>query len=61
MELGWAMKRLAELYDARDEPAKAAATRGRLIQLWRRADSELQAVVGEMRARGSKYDRPQTR
>ena len=61
VELGWAMKRLAELYDARDEPAKAAATRGRLIQLWRRADSELQAVVGEMRARGSKYDRPQTR
>ena len=61
VELGWAMKRLAELYDARDEPAKAAATRGRLIQLWRRADSELQPVVADMRARGSKYDRSDTR
>ena len=57
VELGWAMKRLAELYDARDEPAKAAATRGRLIQLWRRADSELQPVVAEMRTWGRKYDR----
>ena len=58
VELGWAMKRLAELYDAHDEPAKATATRGRLIQLWRRADSELQPVVAEMRARGRKYERP---
>jgi DNA-binding SARP family transcriptional activator/tetratricopeptide (TPR) repeat protein len=58
VELGWAMKRLAELYDARDEPAKAAATRGRLMQLWRRADIELQPVVAEMRAWGRKYDRP---
>jgi DNA-binding SARP family transcriptional activator/TolB-like protein len=41
-ELGWAMKRLAELYDARGEQAKATAMRGRLLQLWRRADPEVQ-------------------
>jgi hypothetical protein len=51
VELGWAMKRLAELYDARGEPAKTAAMRGRLIQLWRRADPELQSVVAEARSR----------
>ena len=51
MEVGWAIKRLAELYDARGEAAKAAAMRGRLIQLWRRADPELQGVVEEARSR----------
>jgi tetratricopeptide (TPR) repeat protein len=50
-ELGWAMKRLAELYDAQGEPAKAAIMRRRLLQLWRRADAELQPVVAEVRAR----------
>lgn len=50
-ELGWAMKRLAELYDARGDAAKAAAMRGRLVQLWRRADPELQSVIVEVRAR----------
>jgi tetratricopeptide (TPR) repeat protein len=48
-ELGWAMKRLAELHDARGETAKADAVRGRLLQLWRRADPELQPVVAEVR------------
>jgi tetratricopeptide (TPR) repeat protein len=51
MELGWAMKRLAELYDTRGESAKATAMRGRLLQLWRRADPELQPVVAEARER----------
>jgi tetratricopeptide (TPR) repeat protein len=50
-ELGWALKRLAELYDERGEAEKAAAMRGRLLQLWRRADPELQPVVDEIRAR----------
>ena len=50
-ELGWAMKRLAELYDARGETEKAAAMRGRLLQLWRRADPELQPVLSQVRAR----------
>ena len=48
-ELGWAMKRLAELHDARGETNKADAARGRLLQLWRRADPELQPVVAEVR------------
>jgi hypothetical protein len=50
-ELGWAMKRVAALYDARGETAKAAEVRGRLLQLWRRADPELQPEVTEARAR----------
>lgn len=47
VELGRAMQRLAELYGARGERAKAAAMRGRLLQLWRRADPELQSVVAD--------------
>jgi tetratricopeptide (TPR) repeat protein len=50
-ELGWALKRLAELYDARGETGKASAVRARLLQLWRRADPELQPVVAAARAR----------
>jgi eukaryotic-like serine/threonine-protein kinase len=50
-QLGWSMKRLAELYDSRGETAKAAEVRGRLLQLWRRADPELQPVVTETRSR----------
>jgi DNA-binding SARP family transcriptional activator/Flp pilus assembly protein TadD/TolB-like protein len=51
VELGWAMKRLAELYDARGEPEKATATRNKLVQLWRRADPELGPVFAEVRSR----------
>src|SRR5688500_12460455 len=38
-ELGRALRRLAELHDLRGERSKAAAVRGQLLQLWRRADS----------------------
>ena len=51
VSLGWSMKRLAELYDARGETEKAAAVRGRLLQLWRRADPELQPLVADLRSR----------
>jgi hypothetical protein len=51
VDLGWSMKRLAELYDARGETEKAASVRGRLVQLWRRADPELQPVVVDARSR----------
>jgi hypothetical protein len=51
VELGWAMKRLAELYDARGETGKASAVRTRLLQLWRRADPELQPVLADIRGR----------
>ena len=50
-ELGWALKRLAELHDLRGETAKAASVRGQLLQLWRRADPELQPIVAEARGR----------
>jgi tetratricopeptide (TPR) repeat protein len=51
VELGGVMMRLAELYDARGEPAKAAAMRVRLLRLWRRADPELQPVIAQVRSR----------
>lgn len=49
VELGWALKRLAELYRDRGDDAKAAAVRDRLFTLWRRADPELQTVLAEVR------------
>jgi tetratricopeptide (TPR) repeat protein len=50
LELGPALERLAALYDAAGERAKAQGARTRLVQLWRRADAELQPAVA--RARG---------
>ena len=50
-ELGWALRRLAELHDLRGETAKAAAVRARLVQLWRQADPELQPFVSDARRR----------
>src|SRR5215218_4916135 len=51
LELGPAMERLATLYDAVGEREKAQAVRGRLVQLWRRADPELQPVVAQVRTK----------
>jgi hypothetical protein len=51
LELGPALERLAALYDASGDRAKAGTTRARLLQLWRRADSELQPIVARARAR----------
>jgi tetratricopeptide (TPR) repeat protein len=51
VDLGWVMNRLATLYDTRGETAKAAEVRGRLLQLWRRADPELQPITAAARAR----------
>jgi tetratricopeptide (TPR) repeat protein len=50
LELGPALDRLAALYDAAGERVKAGATRARLVQLWRRADPELQPIVSRARA-----------
>ena len=50
LELGPALQRLAALYDAAGERARAANARARLVQLWRRADAELQPVVARARA-----------
>jgi tetratricopeptide (TPR) repeat protein len=50
LELGPALERLAALYDAAGEREKASGARARLVQLWRRADAELQPVVARARA-----------
>lgn len=56
-ELGPALLRLAELYDARGDRTKARATRTRLLALWRRADAELQPVLADVRTRITAPDR----
>lgn len=44
-------KRLGELYEARDERAKALEYYGRFVDLWKDADHELQPVARDVRAR----------
>jgi DNA-binding SARP family transcriptional activator/Tfp pilus assembly protein PilF len=56
-ELGPALLRLAELYDARGDRAKARETRTRLLSLWRRADAELQPLLSDVRTRLTAPDR----
>jgi hypothetical protein len=46
-ELGFGFRRMVELYTKLGEGDKAAAAHARLVQLWRRADSELQRLVSE--------------
>jgi hypothetical protein len=48
IELGWAMKRLVELYEEKGDTKNANAVRAKLIGLWRSADPELQAVVAQL-------------
>jgi tetratricopeptide (TPR) repeat protein len=50
LELGPALERLSALYDAAGERDKAAGVRAQLVQLWRRADAELQPAVARARA-----------
>ena len=50
-ELGPALMRLTELFEARGETERAQATRTRLLTLWRRADAELQPVLADVRTR----------
>ncbi len=50
-ELGPALMRLVELYEARGDAGRAQATRTRLLALWRRADAELQPVLSDVRTR----------
>ena len=49
LELGPALEKLATLYEAAGERGKAQSARTRLVQLWRRADAELQPVVAQAR------------
>ncbi len=52
---GWtlapSLKRLGELYEAKGNRKKAADYYGRLVDLWKDADPELQPGVRKVRAR----------
>ena len=50
-ELGPALLRLVELYEARGDTERAQTTRNRLLALWRRADAELQPMLADVRTR----------
>jgi tetratricopeptide (TPR) repeat protein len=51
IELGFAMKRLGELYQQQNDQAKAAAQYKALLQLWRVADAELEPLIADVRRR----------
>jgi tetratricopeptide (TPR) repeat protein/tRNA A-37 threonylcarbamoyl transferase component Bud32 len=50
-ELGFTRKRLGELYERRGDVVRARAHYTAVLELWRRADPELQPVVAEVRQR----------
>ena len=49
--LGPTLKRVGELYEERNDRARAARAYTHLLQLWENADADLQPVVGEARRR----------
>jgi len=51
IELGFALKRLGELYQQQNDRAKAAARYTALLQLWHGADSELEPLLADVRRR----------
>lgn len=51
IELGFATKRLGELYQQRNDRASAAAQYTALLQLWRGADAELEPLLADVRRR----------
>jgi len=51
IELGFAMKRLGELYQQQNDRTRAAAKYTALLQLWRNADSELEPLIADVRRR----------
>jgi len=60
LELGFAMKRLGELYQQQNDRAKAAAQYTALLQLWRRADAELDPLIADVRRRLEQTGDPTT-
>jgi hypothetical protein len=44
-------KRLSELYEARGDAVRAVSHYARFVNLWKRADPDLQQKVAEVRAR----------
>ena len=57
VELGPALLRLTELYDARGDRSRAQLTRTRLLGLWRRSDAALQPVLADVRTRVTSPER----
>jgi len=53
-ELGLALIHIGELYTKLGESDKAAAASARLVQLWRRADPELQRIASASKRRGER-------
>jgi eukaryotic-like serine/threonine-protein kinase len=51
IELGFALKRLGELYQQQNDRAKAAAQYTALLQLWKGADAELEPLLADVRRR----------
>ena len=51
LELGFALKRLGELYQSQNDRAKAAAQYTALLQLWKGADAELVPLLADVRRR----------
>jgi hypothetical protein len=49
--LGPTHKRLGELYEAKGDNAKAVSHYNAFVNLWQRADPDLQPKVAEVRAR----------
>ena len=56
-ELGPALLRLVELYDARGDRTRAQNARTRVLALWRRADAELQPALADVRTRVTSPER----
>ena len=57
VELGPALLRLTELYDARGDRSRAQNARARLLALWHRADATLQPALADLRTRVTTPDR----
>lgn len=57
IELGFARKRLGELYQQQNERTKAVAQYSALLQLWRSADAELEPTIADVRRRLEQVDR----
>lgn len=51
LELGFALKRLGELYQSQNDRTKAAAQYTALLQLWKGADAELEPLLADVRRR----------